>query len=499
MNKKKTLFLPFATLAFAALVLTACDSSEPSSSAAPDPSSSEPASSSSVDPNANKRVTQAIFTSEVTEFGMFGLDRKVTVTGTSPDLGGDNYSISLTTKFDNGKVSIKQETKAKADGTVVDTYEHAFLLEKDAEDGKIYYKERYVQNSQGEWQKNTTKAEFDITAMYDMGIIPDKYVFSNFTFDETTGTYKCPSIQTQIYGDDYLVENIEISFQDNKVMNISNKLTSQNADHPGSYSMTSVFSAHGSTTVTLPEVQESDAQSSKELSDLFYNLGEETLYIAASKERPIKKGLYTEVTSGLHRKNLLTSPGILLYLVGQLYEFDGFDCLDKLVRFRGVYDLGPTGTTVLDNTVDLMISIDKDNGKVYFYGYQDSIQTSGSNSSTIVSPIYVEIDYDFEKGEMGDFKLWEITGSETPSTNYCEYIDGVLKTLDYNHRNDDGDYAKESAVIEAAVATMNEKRESMTVADAETALRYAQGFIATQDYANEILDLGIQMSIHTDK
>ena len=495
---KKQAFLILSLLS--AFALAACgtnDEPAPEPSSEPAQTTSEAASTTSVDPNANKRVTEALFTSEVTNWGMFGLDRKVTVTGTSPDIGGENYSVEMTVKIDTGKVSIHQDTKL-ATGELYRSYDSAFVIEKNSQDNKLYYKERYAKNGQNQWTVNKTAAEFKYDVMYDTGIIADKYVYSAFTFDETSGTYKCASASASIYGDDYTLENIEIAFENNKVKSITNKLTSQNAEHPGSYTMTNVFSNHGTTTVTLPEVEE--GPTNKELEDVFKNVGEETIYLAASKTRPAKS-LYTEVTSEMQRRNLLGTPGVLLYLVGKLYENEDFDCLDKLVRFRCVYDLEyqPGNVMILDNTLDLMIHVDKEKGQLLFYGYQDSLQGDGEHMTPVTSPIYMEIEYNFETNEMGDFKFWEKSGMSQPqSTNYCDYIEGILRELDYNHRNDDDDYANETAIIEAAEELMNEKRETMTVADAATALIYGQAFIDTQAYANSVFGSNIPMTIHED-
>lgn len=502
MNKKALIVLPILSV----LALTGCGSNEEPSST-PAVSSSEPAttseaepSSSSVDPNANKRVTQAIFTSEVTEYGMFGIDRKVTVTGTSPDLGGENYSISMTTKFDNGKVSIKQETKAKTDGTVVDAYEAAFLLEKDAEDGKIYYKERYAQNGQGEWQKNTTKAEFDMTAMYDMGIIPDKYVFSNFTFDEATGTYKCPSIQTQIYGDDYLVENIEISFQNNKVMSISNKFTSQNADHPGSYSMTSVFSAYGTTTVELPEVQEEPVN--KGLSDIFLEMGEEAMYLSASKERPAKKGLLKDPAPEDY-KNCLNGPSITLYMIGKLYLNNEFDCLEKVVSFNGSFDGTQSGMNFYeDMTFSVMIKIDRPNNNIKVYARQDLHFVAPSHTMDSTTITYIDAEYDFDKGEATSFKVYSETGMTSPmvgtSFYYFQYIGGVGKRLDTTSHDDE--YNEIYTIYETAKTEFNSKYESKTFVDKSTPLgvKYGQSLINATIYSYDVLEIEGSIQFHQD-
>ena len=508
--KKKTFIILSILSAFA---MTACGVNIESSSQAPEsssiPSSSQQASSSSVasssqqasssvDPNADKRVTEAVFTSEITEFGMFGLDRKVTVNGTSTDLEGDNYTIYLTTKFDNGKVSIKQETKAKADGTVVDTFETAFLLEEDAEDGKIYYKERYAQNGQGEWQKNTTKAEFDITAMYDIGMVPDKYVFSSFTFDEETGTYKCPSIQAQIYGDDYLVENIEISFQNNKVMKISNKFTSQDADHPGSYNMVSVFSDHGNTTVTLPDVPDNPQPSqSEQISALFLDIGEQVSYIAASKDRPEKKGLMQDMDER-NKIQAFASPAVLLYLIGKLYEVDGFDCYDKVVGFREVFDFYmDTEPTVFDISVDVMIKIDKDNGRIQLYANQNMITEASSTYATIC----IDTEYDFDKGEASSFKIYCNAITQTAMFNveglaYYEYINGVAKELDTSVQ--DEVYDAKHAEYTTIVAEFNTKCESKTTADATLAHTYGEAFIAAQNFTNQVIDQDLPITFHEE-
>ena len=498
MNKKALFVLPILSV----LALAGCGSNkEPSST--PPVSSSEPAttseaqpSSSSVDPNANKRVTEALFTSEITSWGLFGLDRKVTATATNTYVSGTTTTIMETTlKVDEVKHSAHRVTKT-ADGTVVNQSDGAYVLEKNQQDNKIYYKEIYTKGNDGKWSKNTNQQEFKFANLYDLGFFADKLAYSSFTFDETSGTYKCASLNTTIYETPYLIENIEIAFENNKVKSISNKVSSQNPEVPGSSTVSVVFTNHGTTTVTLPEVQEEPT--SKELSDIFLDVGEQAAYIAANKERPTKKGLTGDMNEH-NRKSALSTPAIFLYLVGKLYEHQEFDCLEKISSFRGVFDVTMgTNTIVLDVTMDLMIKVDKDNGKLYLYGIQDMIQGTGTSTMTVTAPLYMEVNYNFEEKVVVDFHMYagSIMASYT-SFNYYEYVGGVARELDVNVKDDD--YNQKHAVYEAAFQEFDAKvPEKTTATDPDLAHRYGQAFIDAQNFTNEVIGQVMPMQFHED-
>ncbi len=503
MNKKALFVLPILSV----LALTGCGSNEEPSSTPP-ASSSEPAttseaepSSSSVDPNAAKRVTKAVFEQEITNWGFLGLDRKVTITGTSPDIGGENYSVEMTVKVDTGKVSIHQDTIAKATQEVYRSYDSAFKVEKgEGDDNKLYYKERYLKNDQGQWQKNTTVSEFKYDTMYDTGIIADAYLFDSFTFDETDGLYKCASAQATIYRDSYLLENIKIEFENNKVKSVENKLTSQNAEHPGSYTMKNVFSAHGTTTVTLPEVQEEPVN--KGLSDIFLEMGEEAMYLSASKERPAKKGLLKDPAPEDY-KNCLNSPSLTLYMIGKLYLNNEFDCLEKVVSFNGSFDGTQSGMNFYeDTTFSVMIKVDRPNNNIKVYARQDLHFVAPSHTMDSTTITYIDAEYDFDKGEATSFKVYSETGMTSPmvgtSFYYFQYIGDVGKRLDITSHDDE--YNEIYTIYETAKTEFNSKYESKTFVDKSTPLgvKYGQSLIDATIYSYDVLEIEGSIQFHQD-
>ena len=251
-----------------------------------------------------------------------------------------------------------------------------------------------------------------------------------------------------------------------------------------------------------PTNQGGSGSGKEEISVTFKGIGEDIAYIAASKEKPASRSL--QDMSVNDKKIELQMPSILTYLVGKLYEYESFDCKDKVSAFRGVYDLQMgSNTTTMDITLSLMINLDETNNKVKFNGLQDSIQGEGASQMTVKSHIYLEIDYNFETKELGDFKMWAkgqntYPGQSTPVTtfSYSQYIGGVAKKMDMN--NKDEEYLAREAEVDAVIADFNSKAETKTVADTATARQYANGFIAAQNFTNEILGQELPISIHED-
>ena len=472
---KRRLLLTISFLS--GFILTSCGANDTSSVSSETSSTSSETATSSEDPNAAKRVTEEVFTSEVTNWGMFGLDRKVTVTGTSEDIGGENYSIEMTVKMENGKVSIHQDTILKSDGSIYRSYDTAYLIEKgEGADTKLHYKERYIKNGDN-WQKNTTVSEFNFTTLYDMGIIADKYAFANFTFDETSGTYKCASSSAQIYGDDYLIENIEIAFENNKVMSVVNKLTSQNAEHPGSYTMRSVFSNHGTTSVTLPEVTPEPDPVDKDKLATALKSSAQKVFKLSSNEPPVLsmvRRAYDPVTQKSVIANELNQAAIMAYLAGSLCEVESFDAFDHIIAFDAVIYNNMVSQVEPPAPYEVQVNYDADNNVIYFYGL--NIQNDG----TYYSYIFIEIEYDFDNNTLNRFARYQ-PGLLPGSVSYCDYDGTNVRKLDQG--TDDDDYKERLAIYNQKLAAFDASRGEKVIANAKDTIDYTVALIDTMNYS----------------
>ena len=237
------------------------------------------------------------------------------------------------------------------------------------------------------------------------------------------------------------------------------------------------------------------------MAENFKKIGEDMAYIAASKTKPTKS---LQPMGEQDKKIELVMPSVMTYLVGKLYENEGFDCLDKVVKFSEVFDLkfgGSSQVTVMDVSLSLMVNIDSDNNKIKFNGFQDSVQGEDPYKSIVKSHVYIEIDYNFETKVLGDFKMWA-KGSNGPASSeklnesfsYSQYIDGAAKKIDMNTK--DEEYLAREAEIDAVIESFNAKVATQTVADATTARKYGEGYIATQNFVNEIVGQELDMEFH---
>jgi len=250
---------------------------------------------------------------------------------------------------------------------------------------------------------------------------------------------------------------------------------------------------------TEPEAK-SGVTDSAVMAENFKKIGEDMAYIAASKTKPTKS---LQPMSENDKKIELVMPSVMTYLVGKLYENEGFDCLDKVVKFSEVFDLKMSKdyTTVMDVALSLMVNVDAENNKIKFNGFQDSIQGEDPYQSIVKSHVYIEIDYNFETKVLGDFKMWAkgssgLASSEklNESFSYSQYIDGVAKKIDMNTK--DEEYLAREAEIDAVIESFNAKVATQTVADATTARKYGEGYIATQNFVNEIVGQELDMEFH---
>ena len=253
------------------------------------------------------------------------------------------------------------------------------------------------------------------------------------------------------------------------------------------------------TTPTSTSTSSEDDSNNSKLANAFKNMGEEIAYVAASK--PITKSMVD--MSEDDKKMQLGSPCGIIYVVGKLYENEAFDCSNKVVEFREVYDVvnGSSPVMVEDITLSLMIDVDTANNKAKLYA-REIIDATESMHMKIDAYMFLEFDYNFVTNDLGDFKAWYTAdsymgGSETPSStglNYAVRQGEDLKKLDTNTK--DEEYNTVVNQIETFVTFFNSKAETKTVADATTARKYGESFIAGLNYINEITNLSGSFDFH---
>lgn len=250
-----------------------------------------------------------------------------------------------------------------------------------------------------------------------------------------------------------------------------------------------------------PSSPSPDESNNSKLSAAFKEIGEEVAYVAASKPRTRKRSL-VDMTETDKMMQLATPSGIV-YVVGKLYENEGFDCSNKVVEFREIYDMesGPDSTMVADITLSIMIDADIENNKAKLYANEIMDMTQESMHMYTDAYMFLEFDYNFTTNKLGDFKTWNkadvlYPGSETPSTglNYAQRQGEEIKKLDLATQDDE--YNTVVNQIETFVTFFNFKAETKTVADATTARKYGESFIAGQNYINQIVNSSGSIDFH---
>lgn len=260
----------------------------------------------------------------------------------------------------------------------------------------------------------------------------------------------------------------------------------------------------GGNTPSTPDAQPTpsggDPDTSK-LSNAFKEMGEEIAYVAASKPR--QKGRSMVDMSEQDKMMQLATPSGIVYVVGKLYENEGFDCSNKVVEFREIYDMGsdPSSIIVSDITLSIMIDVDMANNKAVLYANQLMDMTQGNMHMYTDAYMFLEFDYNFTTNKLGDFKAWNtadvyLNGSETPNTgiNYAVRQGEEIKRLDTDTQ--DGEYNTVMNQIKTFIAQFDSKAETKTVADPTTARKYGESFIAGQNYINEIVGSSGSINFH---
>ena len=236
------------------------------------------------------------------------------------------------------------------------------------------------------------------------------------------------------------------------------------------------------------------------LSNAFKEMGEEMAYVAASKT-PTRSMIDMPERDKMPQ---LATPSGIVYVVGKLYENEGFDCSNKVVEFREVYDMesGPDSPImVADITLSLMIDVDIANNKAMLYANEIMDMTQGDMHMYTDAYMFFEFDYNFTTNELGDFKTWNKadnyfpdSGTSSTGLNYAVRQGEELKKLDTETKDDE--YNTVVNQIEAFVTLFNSKAETKTVADATTARKYGESFIAGQNYINGIINSSGSIDFH---
>ena len=260
-----------------------------------------------------------------------------------------------------------------------------------------------------------------------------------------------------------------------------------------------LLSACGNNQKTNPTPSGGDSDTSK-LSTAFKNMGEELAYVAASKT-PTRSMIDMPA---IDKKIQLATPSGLVYVAGKLYENEGFDCSNKVVEFREIYDMESSPDSpimVADITLSLMVDVDIANNKAKIYIDEIIDATQESMRMYTNAYMFLEFDYNFTTNKLGDFKAWNkadvyLDGSETPNTgiNYAVRQGEELKKLDT--ATQDAEYNTVVNQIETFIALFDSKAETKTVADATTARKYGESFIAGQNYINGIINSSGSIDFH---
>ena len=234
------------------LILSACGSSESSSSApAPASSSAEASSvapSSSSAPEVDKyAITATKFNEVVKGYGCFD--------------GSATYAVKLTVSVGDQEYNLKlelQDHKQKQmrlddEGEVTDTtYVNIY---KGTTDNK-YYIDRYDQNHDEDWEIETEEFKGYTYDTGEMGVAFDKLEFTDFNYDKANHKYVLKESKALNYEFDdnpvvYTYVSLALYFENNNIVKVESSF--KFGDEEIVYSSVITGSKFGSTTVTLPD------------------------------------------------------------------------------------------------------------------------------------------------------------------------------------------------------------------------------------------------------
>ena len=201
------------------------------------------------DPSDRYQVSEAYWTSNITQFGLFGKNNNITLTLKA--IVNDAISTSGVAENANGKVHLTLNEEGNDLDAYVDTLD----------DGSYDY---YLKNGSGSWEKSHLTAAYAQLIMATFTSFVHPWAFSEFSYDVESHSYKKASDQ-MIVGDGEIaqVSNIAFTFEDGKFISLNYDATASGR----SGHMTVTASKWGSTSVTLPEASSSSSsESSKESS-----------------------------------------------------------------------------------------------------------------------------------------------------------------------------------------------------------------------------------------
>ena len=201
------------------------------------------------DPSDRYQVSEAYWTSNITQFGLFGKNNNITLTLKATVNGA--ISTSGAAENANGKVHLTLDEGEQEFDVYVDTLD----------DGSYDY---YIKNGLVSWEKTHLTATYAQRVMATFTNFIHPWAFSDFSYDAESHSYKKTSDQMIVFaGEIAQVSNIVFAFEDGKFMSLNYDATASGR----SGHMTVTASKWGSTSVTLPEAtSSSSSESSKESS-----------------------------------------------------------------------------------------------------------------------------------------------------------------------------------------------------------------------------------------
>lgn len=184
-----------------------------------------------------------------------------------------------------------------------------------------------------------------------------------------------------------------------------------------------------------------------------------------------------------HRGPEIQLPAVLIYLSGVIGEIDNVDVVNKAFEFTGTYEFDYSISETpnwVEQTIGLTINakMDKDNNKVFFSGLEN---VSMNGEVMAHSYIFVDISYNFETQELGDFKLYM---DQNSLVYYFQVINGEASRMGSSTTDDE--ITAITNTYNSYVAEFDSLCETKVVADGELLRASEEAFVNTQKYANRL-------------
>lgn len=191
----------------------------------------------------------------------------------------------------------------------------------------------------------------------------------------------------------------------------------------------------------------------------------------------------------------LKQPAIYFYLAGAMMTNANYD-ISKAISFRGEYnlDITPGNTMYMDCTIDMFAKLDRDNNKMLFSGYMDSLQGPDKNDTErYTSPLFYEIGFDYATETLKSFKYWQKAGSETIIVFEYDHVNGTGRY--YNVLEDDT--AEEGTTLRneynGRYSTFQTELNTKVVASGEFNRKCCMAFVETQAYVDSVVGQNINL------